>query len=234
MTHHRKQSIIFFVFLILVLLPQVTNALNLGTLQKSNTQNVIAGDMATFDILFWNTEFDGYNVFLETMSAPKDWTIIINPFDFYLGNTSFGKIEHIYIPRIKKPVSASVINVHILVPKTTRSGKYTIILKATSNDKSTSLISLKQERLFFYEINVFGNNQNDNNNNNNESVETINAKQTSVLIDINPNILHQTNISKLKNQSKSINYSNNSTKTFLFFASIILIIFIAWRIYAHD
>ena len=224
-----------------VLLPQATNALNLGTLQKSNTINLSSGETTTFDILFWNTESEGYNLFLETITAPKDWTIIINPFDFYLGNTSFGKMEHIYLPRIKKTISASVINVHILVPKTTPTGKYTVILKATSNDKTTSLISLKQERLFFYEINVVGNNQknsNDNNQNdnnaNNEFIETINTEQTSILIDINPTILHQTNVSKLKNPSKSINISNNNTKTFLFFVSIILIIFIAWRIYAHD
>ena len=44
MTQHRKISLILFVFLMFVLLPQVTNALNLGTLQKSNTINLSSGE----------------------------------------------------------------------------------------------------------------------------------------------------------------------------------------------
>ena len=232
-TRHHKLFVFVSLVLMLSLLPQATTASNLGTLQKSNFQNITVGDTATFNILFWNTNFDGYNISLETIMAPKDWKIIINPANFYLNNESFGNVEHIYIPRIKKTMSASVITVYMPVPKTTPSGNYKVILKATSNDNTQSTISLKQERLFFYELNVIGNFQNKINQNN-ELTNYVTNEQSSVLISIDPKISSQTNSSKQKNQPKPIIVSNDKTKTFLFLVSFILIIFIARRIYLHD
>ena len=215
--------ILFFVFISV----EPVTAFNFGTLQKSTVQNITVGDTGQFEILLWNTDDVGYEVKLESVSLPKNWVVMFNPEDLYLDDTYSGIIEHLYLPRIKSTVDAAVLSVYVFVPESEKLGKHIIVLKAISgNDEDTSGFSLKQERLFFFEVNVIKDLYQNRPNN---GIDT-----KTVSVGINQNIIHQVVPLKSGQEVETDVMSPSYVKSMIILFGVLSVIVIAWRIYRYD
>jgi len=210
-----------------VILVEPVNAFNLGSLQKSTTSNVSAGDVAIFNLLFWNQDnLLGYTISLDSVDTPEGWVILFNPSEFYLNDEPSGNIEYIYLSRLKTAVSAKIVNIYVSVPEYTLSGIYPIKIKAIAgNDILGVAYSLKQERLFSFEVSVTeGLYQNKSN---------INTDSKNVLVNINPMVTHQS-IQDIKfSDNISFVSSEKYSKIVILFA-FIFIILISWGLYKYD
>ncbi|NOQ55836.1 MAG: hypothetical protein GQ477_03435 [Nanohaloarchaea archaeon] len=202
------------------------SAFNLGTLQKSASQNVTSGDTISFELLFWNIYDEGYDVVLENVKVPKDWVVIVDPSYFYLDNRSFFDVEHIYIPSIRKTINAYPVTVYVSVPKAEAYGDHEIVLKAVAGQgESQSGFSLKQERLFFFDVFVTKDLYQDRPNDD--------AVTKSVSVDISPMISHQ-ELGVSSTEISSTDFLYQHIKTGIILISFVLILIIAWRIYEYD
>ncbi|MBW6461430.1 MAG: hypothetical protein K0B07_00050 [DPANN group archaeon] len=221
-----NRSLILFAMLFALLLVEPVCAFNLGTLQKTTSYNVTSGETVQFDILFWNTEAIGYNLQLEIVHVPKDWVVISDPSMFYLDNNYSGKIEHMYISRLKKTVNAALVNVYVYVPKSEKLGKYTVVLKAVAGEgDSISGFSLRQERTFFFDVYVTEDLYLDAHNDEIES--------KSVSIDIKPIINHKKSDVLYRGSERPVSIFQYM-KGVIFLLIIIMILWIARRIYEYD
>jgi len=208
------------------MLSEPVSAFNLGTLQKSTVQDASPGDTLQFSILFWNTGDYSYDVGLENIDIPENWTVISNPDNFYLGSTPVGNIEHIYLPSLKKTVEASLIDIYVSVPEYEISGKKTVIIKAVAGSPgAVSGFSLKQERLFFFDINVVKDLY--------PEMPNINMNPKTVSVDINPKVVKEF-IDVQPVGGSDITISPETIKTAFVIFALALIIILAWRIYKYE
>ena len=221
-----NHKIILIAILTACILSQPVDAFNLGTLQKSASQNVTPGNTIKFNLLFWNTDGSGYDVKLKNIDVPKDWDVILDPPEFYLDDMYSGNIEHIYIPRLKKTVSAAMVNVYVSVPKYEKQGHHIIVLKAIAGgNDAISGFSLRQERLFFFDVYVTKDLYPDIPN------EDIGPKTVSV--DISPIVTHHesgTQSAETVQPTRMDQYIKMAIILFVF----IFILVIAWGIYKYD
>ena len=225
METRNRNFIVFAIFFAFTLLEPVS-AFNLGTLQKSAVQDASPGDTVWFAILFWNAGDYGYDVELENIDVPENWIVISNPDSFYLDSTPVGNIEHIYLPSLKKTIKASLIDIYVSVPEYEIPGKRRVIIKAVAgNPDKTSGFSLKQERLFFFDINVVEDLYQD--------MPNIDMNPKTVSVDINPKVVREFIDTQSASRSDII-ISPETIKTVLFIFGLVLIIAFAWRIYRYE
>ena len=135
--------------IMLVLLPGA-QALSFGSLAKTTSQDVPAGEMAAFDILVWNREGASYPVQFAVDSVPEKWSIDITPQEFELGQQPAGETEIIALPG--KTVTAQVVTVQVQVPFQSK-GTHEIVISAIAGAQD-SPISILQERTFRLEVSV--------------------------------------------------------------------------------
>lgn len=208
------------------MLLEPVSAFNLGTLQKSAVQDASPGDTVRFAILFWNAGDYSYDVKLENIEVPENWIVISNPDSFYLNSTPVGNIEHIYLPSLKKTIEASLIDIYVSVPDYETPGKKRVIIKAVAGNPGTvSGFSLKQERLFFFDINVVKDLYQD--------MPNIDMDPKTVSVDINPKIVREFIDTQSAGRSDII-ISPETIKTVFFIFGLALIIALAWRIYRYE
>ncbi len=220
-----RDFIIFAIFFVFMLVEPVC-AFNLGTLQKTASHNVTSGDTVQFDILFWNADDSGYSLELENVDVPKDWVVISDPAVFHLDDNYSGKAEHMYIPRLKRTVSAPLVNVYVSVPKSAQSGKYTIALKAVAGAGDTvSGFSLRQERMFFFDVYVAKDLYPEAHN------DEIGPKTVS--IDISPIINHQIKDVRSTESEREMNVFQHMRIVILLLIVIVVLV-VARRIYEYD
>lgn len=224
METRNRNFIVFAIFFAFMLLEPVS-AFNLGTLQKSAVQDTSPGNTVMFAILFWNTGDYGYDVELENIEVPGNWTVISNPDSFYLNSTPVGNIEHIYLPSLKKTIEASLIHIYVSVPEYEIPGKKTVIIKAVAGSPgNVSGFSLKQERLFFFDIDVVKGLYQD--------MPNIHMDPKTVSVDINPKIVREFIDAQPAGRSDII-ISPETIKTAFVIFGLALIIILAWRIYRY-
>jgi len=207
------------------MLLEPVSAFNLGTLQKSAVQAASPGDTVRFGILFWNAGDNGYDVKLENIEIPDNWIVISNPDSFCLNDTPVGNIEHIYLPSFKRTIEASLIDIYVYVPEYEIPGKKTVIVKAVAgNSGNVSGFSLKQERLFFFDIDVVKDLYQD--------MPNIDMNPKTVSVDINPKVVREFIDAQSADRSDTI-ISPETIKAVLFIFGLALIIILAWRIYRY-
>ena len=145
--------------------------------------------------------------------------------------TSFGAVEHVYLPGLKKAVTASLVNIYVSVPENEISGDYTIIIKAIAGDERDNQLSLKLERLFFFDIHVEENIY--------HASSKIVLKPKSVIVSIDPRFINNDDVEESADKSSNINLISDIiisdvNKILVVFIVIIIILIIAWRIYRYD
>ena len=226
-SHNRNYIYIAVFFVVLLVVSVNVSALNLGTLQKSEFESAVAGENIAFDILFWTGGLEDYNVYFETVKKPFGWTVLYNPSEFHMSNTTyFGKFEHIYLPSIKRTVIASLVNVYVFVPVDAVSGNYTVVSKAVAGGSPSGGVSLKQERLFVFDISVESNNT-DVRSQNNDDLK-------SVVVDINPTIINSNEVSGVGVKRPKFYLNYNLIRNIIISIIVLIILILAWRIYHYD
>lgn len=216
-----------------LIFPALAGAFNLGTLQKSEFQNVRAGETAIFLILFWNSEGEEYAVELSGAGLPEGWTIIAAPSRFLLNSTPSGKTERIYLPGPKNTISAKVVEVYVVVPDTAPRGQYEAVLQATAGNSGGAGFSLLQERRFSFTVNV-----SEGFFSNHGGAKTSEANR-AVIVNITPDTANEKMTEEIQSDgflSTSFGQSSRSGNTTqkLAAAAVIAIIIAAWMVYRHD
>ncbi len=225
METRNRNLIVFAIFFAFMLLEPVS-AFNLGTLQRSAVQAASPGDTVQFSILFWNAGDDSYDVKLENIEIPDNWIVISDPESFYLDDTPVGNIEHIYLPSIKKTIEASLIDVYVYVPEYETPGKKTVIIKAVAGTSANvSGFSLKQERLFIFNVDVVKDLYQD--------MPNIDMDPKTVSVDINPKVVKEF-IDERSAGASDGTISSETIKAALFIFGLAFIIVLAWRIYRYE
>ena len=145
-----------FVSFFLILLASRAYAANLGSVVKNDFAEMSGVESAKFTMLFWNIESESYTVKLSVKEAPKDWTIIMDPYEFSL-NRETGE-EYISLPYVDENVKAKVVNVFVKPSNSSKPNKYFVVIKAETimHKNETNGISVIPERLFQFEINLNG------------------------------------------------------------------------------
>ena len=173
-------SLIAIVSFVIFLCP--VNAINLGSVAKNDHASINYNESARFKLLFWNTENSTYKVELEIKDMPKDWTVIIQPKEFFL-NSSTGE-EYINLPYMEKSVIAYPVNVFVK-PNNNENGTYyvTIIARAGLNNNNT--ISTFQERQFKFYIDVINGVKSENSVQ--DEILTLNKSDPEKIIEVQEN-----------------------------------------------
>lgn len=201
------------------------DALNLGSLQKSLSKNISAGETAAFNILFWNSEEQEYVLEMSNAESPNGWSVIIFPRQFRLNSTPGGKTERIYLPNTKDIITAKIVEVYITVPEGEARGKYTVRLKATAGNGESSGFSVMQERQFLLDVNVIGG----------RTLRTDGGEKRTVLIDASP--LAEVQRAAGERASNALSASSElpeGRNIIAGFVALIAILIAAWRVYGHD
>jgi len=213
MATHHLNIIITISIITTLLLPGTIEGIQLGSLAKSTHIEVAPGERATFTILLWTME-DPFPITFSLKNAPEEFTVIIFPKEFELNKTPVGKTETLLIPQREHPVQAQIIDIYIDVPHSTEEGTYDVVVNALAGNEGEQ-IAVLQERSFHFTIEVVRKSFSHQN-----EIGSLNPL-TKFLDDINKGITGLF-------IDKSGNISSAS-----FILIIILIFFIAWRIYRH-
>lgn len=129
-----------------------TVAINLGTYVKADYVEVIAGESAKAEALFWTSSEEVYPVELVVLRAPKGWHVVAVPQIFNVGDESeYNQKENILLPGAGAPVAARVANIVISVPEGEKEGTYDVALEAVAGGGSGE-ISLAQARVFSFKV----------------------------------------------------------------------------------
>ena len=223
----RHLSLIVASIFVAFILSGPVNAFNLGALQKSDFEIVTAGESITLGVLFWNSGINDYNVNLDALEIPDGWTVLSSPSEFHMDNkTSFGAVELVYLPGLKKAVTASLVNIYVSVPENEIPGNYMIIIRAIAGDEKDSRLSLKQERLFFFDIHIEENIY--------QTPSKMNIKPKSVIVSIDPKFINNDVIEESSNELSNTTLINDISRLSVLFIVIIIILIIAWGVYRYD
>lgn len=136
----------------LLLLVQVAQAINLGSVQKNNFIEIVPEETAEFIILIWNSENSSYHISFEVEKAPENWVVIINPRELELSNSPKGETETLNLPN-RESIKAALVKVFVKTDEKTDEGDYEIVIRAVAGDKRKG-ISLMQERMFEFTVSV--------------------------------------------------------------------------------
>lgn len=129
---------------------QYTEAANFGSVVKTNDITLVDGKSGSFDILFWNSEPEPYDVSLKVVEAPEEISVIVNP-DFFSVSSSEGS-EKISIQ--SKYINARLVKVFVK-PEKIGTGSYKIKIIASSIPNENGIVFL-QERFIELNLNVIG------------------------------------------------------------------------------
>jgi len=158
-----KTRIVFSIKLVLliatifIVLPTIVQAINLGTVLKTNYAEVRRGETTIFTTLFWNTDDSSVPVKITLKQAPLGWIIIIKPDEFTLDQS---KPEHPpyekdveYINLQDTIIKTTPVEVLVKVPKSVKEGEYKVIVNVNAG-KKTEGISVLTERNLKFTVNV--------------------------------------------------------------------------------
>ncbi len=206
------------------ILPQLSSAMNLGTLQKPSSADISAGETAVFHMLFWSDQEQGYDVRLTDIKAPQGWNVIPNPGQFMLNSTPDGRTERIYLSSAKNTITAKLVDLYVTAPSNEAIGNYTVSLAAAAGSGTGTGFSLVQERRFLFGVNVISG----------LAPKQAEAADTrTVLIDTIPSMSGQSEENKMLSGTAA-ETSGEYTKFAAYLFLIAVIVAIAWRVYRYD
>ncbi|VVB60827.1 Uncharacterised protein [uncultured archaeon] len=206
-------------------LPQLSDAMNLGTLQKQSSADIGAGETAVFHILFWNAQDQEYSVKISDSKMPQGWTVIVNPKQFLLNSTPAGNTERIYLPGAKNTVIAEVADIYVIVPKNESIGNYIVSIMAAAGNGTGPGFLLMQERQFSFDVNVVrGFVQ--------KPAEA--ADPRTILINTMPPISEQSAEYNASSNTERTQEENRYGRFAVYLFAGVIIIILAWRVYLHD
>jgi hypothetical protein len=134
----------------MILVMFISNVKALGTLQKKNYLEIEPGQIAEFDILFWDSE--STEIELEERVIPKNWIVIVEPKKFVLGdNVTSSEVIRIRNEYIK----ALPIKIFAIPPEDINPGIYEITLNMVAGENDRG-ISFFQEKNFNFRVNILG------------------------------------------------------------------------------
>jgi len=137
-------------FILMILVMFISNVKALGTLQKKNYLEIEPGQIAEFDILFWDSE--STEIELEERVIPKNWIVIVEPKKFVLGdNVTSSEVIRIRNEYIK----ALPIKIFAIPPEDINPGIYEITLNMVAGENDRG-ISFFQEKNFNFRVNILG------------------------------------------------------------------------------
>jgi hypothetical protein len=147
-------SKIILVAIIFILLSSRAYSMNLGSAQKNDYASIDSYESAKFKMLFWNSENDTYMVNITAVDFPKDWTVIIDPNDFYLSRST-GE-ERISLPYTKETVMAKTVMIYVKPDTNSLSGAYSVSIRAQTKmpEMQTSGMNMVSEKLFKFTVNL--------------------------------------------------------------------------------
>lgn len=217
------KAVLLIMLIAAFVLPQLSEATNLGTLQKQSSASIGAGEAAVFRILFWNAGEQAYDVKITGIGAPQGWNVISNPGQFMLNSTPDGKTERIYLPGANT-VIAKAVDIYVAVPANEVAGNYAVSIAAVAGNGTGAGFSLMQERQFLFNVNVIrGLAQ--------KPAEA--ADSRTVLINTMPSMNGQSAEYGVSNTAYA-SPENKYGRFAIYLFSGAIIITLAWRIYKHD
>jgi uncharacterized membrane protein len=145
---------ILLAVIIFILLSSRAYSMNLGSAQRSDYASIDASESAKFKMLFWNSGNDTYMVNLTVVDYPKDWTVIVDPQDFYLSKST-GE-EQISLPYTQEIVMAKAVSVYVKPDSSSPSGLYSVSVSAQTKmpEMQTSGMNMVSEKIFKFKINL--------------------------------------------------------------------------------
>ena len=140
------------IIVVIMAIAQTAYAINLGSLQKTESLSIHAGETGAAVILLWTQE-DRFPVQMEVTQAPENWNVSVAPKEFELSRSPSGPIEYIMVrgERLK----AQAVKVLIHVPKSEEQKRYevTVTLVGGSGEHQVAVV---QERAFRFSVDVLG------------------------------------------------------------------------------
>jgi hypothetical protein len=166
-----------FAALILLLLPNISQAASIGTILKNDHEFVKRGETGSFVVLLWNME-ESTPVKMSVRHAPKDWNIIIDPREFVL-NQSKEKgppydPDAQYVNSNGVIITSIPVRILVNVPKNSDLGEHVIIVTAIIGEPQDGMSFLleKNFRLVVNVVSPFGNSMTKNATSGGENVFT--------------------------------------------------------------
>ena len=206
-TQHLK--IIFGILICTLVLPGSVQALQLGSVIKNNHVYLDPGERAEFRILMWTVEDNSYPVKLSQYQIFNGYNVVIFPQEFILNKTPEGETETMILPGIETPIHAKVITVYVDTPTETIDSRNDIVIKAIAGDR-TGNISVLQERTFLLTVDYEEEFEQPNDNSINKLLGDVYKGVTGFFL------------------------NQDSGSVWISIILILIIIYIAWRVYKYE
>lgn len=143
--------------IISLVFPPLVQAINLGSILKTNYAEVRKGETAMFKALFWNTDDSSLPIELTMKQAPEGWVVIIRPNDFTLNqskpeNPPYEKgVEYMNLQNTI--IRTTPVDLFVKVSKSAKQGEHEVIINVNAG-KTTGGISILTERNLKFTVNV--------------------------------------------------------------------------------
>lgn len=158
-TQHLRLCLAFLMAILII--PGTAQAIQLGSVIKSNYINLNPGERAEFRILVWTTENETFPIVFYSLNAPEGYDVVIYPNEFELNMNPEGEVETMLLPGKEIPINARIVSVFVDTPMIVDQPSKNLIIKALAGGNKEN-ISVLQERTFSLTLDFVNNVEDEN------------------------------------------------------------------------